>query len=153
MNIYDFKINALNGQPFDWSVAKNKRVLLVNTASKCGNTPQYEGLQRLYEKYKNKNFTIIGIPSNDFLQQEPGTNKDIAEFCTINYGVTFPMTEKISVKSEHRNPLYTYLTEETKDEVDWNFHKFLIDENGNVVKSLKASTQPFDEEIIKWIEA
>ena len=151
MPVYDFNINTLAGKPFDWSSVKGKKILLVNTASKCGLTPQYEELEKLYKLYKDKNFTVIGVPSNDFMEQEPGTNEEIASFCSSAYGVTFPMTEKISVKSEERHPLYCHLTEATGEEISWNFHKFLIDEKGEVVKSLNARTLPFDEEIINWI--
>lgn len=152
MPVYDFNINTLAGTPFDWSSVKGKKILLVNTASKCGLTSQYEDLEKLYKLYKDRNFTIIGIPSNDFMGQEPGTSQEIAVFCSSVYGVTFPMTEKISVKSEERHPLYRYLTGATGEEISWNFHKFLIDEKGEVIKSLNARALPFDKEIINWIE-
>ena len=108
--LYDFKATSLDGQPFDLSSLKGKKVLVVNTASKCGLTPQYANLQQLYDKYKDRNFVIIGFPANNFAQQEPGTNAEIKEFCTKNYGVTFPMMSKISVKGSDIDPLYKWLT-------------------------------------------
>jgi glutathione peroxidase len=151
MSIFDFELTYLDGKPLDWAGFKGKKILLVNTASKCGLTPQYQDLEELYEVYKKENFVVIGVPSNDFAGQEPGTSEEIATFCSSTYGVTFPMTEKISVKSENRHPLYQYLIETTNDEVSWNFHKFLINEKGEVVKSLGAQTLPFSEEIVNWI--
>ncbi len=151
MSIFDFELTYLDGKPIDWADFKGKKILLVNTASRCGLTPQYQDLEELYEVYKKDNFVVIGVPSNDFAGQEPGTSEEIATFCSSTYGVTFPMTEKISVKSENRHPLYQYLTEATNDEVSWNFHKFLINEKGEVVKSLGAQTLPFSEEIVNWI--
>lgn len=153
MTIFDFKIKTITGEPLDWSMFKGKKILLVNTASKCGLTPQYTDLEDLYKVYKDNNFAIIGVPSNDFLEQEPGTNEEIMAFCSATYGVTFPMTEKISVKSENRHPLYQFLVDTTGEEIAWNFHKFLINEQGEVVKSLDPRTLPFDEEIVNWITA
>lgn len=153
MNIFDFKIHALDGSVFNWSSVKGKKILLVNTASKCGLTPQYEGLVELQNKYSTQNFTVLGVPSNDFLGQEPGSNEEIATFCSNTFGVNFPMLEKISVKSEETHPLYKYLTEQSQSEISWNFHKFLIDESGEVVASLGATTLPDAPEIINWIEA
>lgn len=153
MVIFDFQLSYLDGSPIDWERFKGKKILLVNTASKCGLTPQYQDLEELYNVYKDDNFTVIGVPSNDFAGQEPGTSEEIATFCFSTYGVTFPMTEKISVKSDNRHPLYVYLTETTKDEVSWNFHKFLINEKGEVFKSLSAQTLPFNEEIVNWINS
>ncbi len=156
-SFYDFKVKAIDGKDFDLSSLKGKKVMVVNTASKCGNTPQYSKLEALYEKYKNRNFVIIGFPANNFGSQEPGTNKEIAEFCTLNYGVTFPMMEKISVKGSDQNPLYTWLTTASLNgkmdsEVTWNFQKYLIDENGNLVDVVAPKTQPDSEKIINWIE-
>jgi glutathione peroxidase len=156
-SFYDFKTTTLEGQPFDLSSLKGKKVLVVNTASKCGNTPQYEQLEELYKKYGGDKFTIIGFPANNFLYQEPGTNEQIREFCTKNYGVTFPMMSKISVKGKDQDPIYRWLT--TKDEngvldapVKWNFQKFMIDENGNLIDVVAPGTSPMTEKIVNWIE-
>ena len=154
--IYDFKVKAINGDDYDLSQLKGKKVLIVNTASKCGFTPQYAELEELYEKYKNDNFIIIGFPANNFLNQEPGTNEEIANFCKVNYGVTFPMMEKISVKGNDINPLYSYLTQKSENgvldaPVSWNFQKFMIDENGHVVDYAKPATKPMSDKIVDWI--
>ena len=156
-NIYQFKVNDLQGNLFDFESLKGKKVLIVNTASKCGLTPQYEGLQKLYETYKDKDFVIIGFPSNDFLWQEPGTSTEISSFCQLNYGVTFPMMEKIAVKGSDQHPIYQYLTNEKlnglKDSsVKWNFQKYLINKNGKLEKVISPKTEPNDPEIINWIE-
>jgi glutathione peroxidase len=156
-NFYQFKVNALNGTPFDLSQLKGKKVMLVNTASKCGFTPQYADLEALYKQYKDQNFIIIGFPANNFLHQEPGSNAEIAEFCQVNYGVTFPMMEKISVKGKDMHPLYHWLTEKSLNgkldsEVKWNFQKYLIDEKGNLVDVLYSKTNPQSENIKAWIE-
>ena len=155
-SFYDFKVKDIEGNNFDLSSLKGKKVLVVNTASKCGLTPQYEQLQELYEKYGGDNFTIIGFPANNFMKQEPGTNEEISEFCTKNYGVTFQMMEKISVKGDDMNPLYQWLTEKSKNgvmdsEVSWNFQKYLIDEKGNLVKMISPKVKPTDEEVVAWI--
>jgi glutathione peroxidase len=156
-SFYDFKTITLDGQPFDLSSLKGKKVLVVNTASKCGNTPQYAQLEELYQKYGGDKFTIIGFPANNFLYQEPGSNEQIREFCTRNYGVTFPMMSKISVKGKDQDPIYRWLT--TKDEngvmdapVKWNFQKFMIDENGNLIDVVAPGTSPMTEKIVNWIE-
>ncbi len=154
--IHDFVVNDIKGDTFDLSSLKGKKVMIVNTASKCGLTPQYKELQALYEKYKDQNFVIIGFPANDFMKQEPGTNEDISSFCEKNYGVTFPMMEKISVKGEEIHPLYTYLTTKSQNghsdnDVAWNFQKYLIDENGILNKVIHPKTGPADQEIITWI--
>jgi glutathione peroxidase len=154
--IFDFKVKTLYGDDFDLSQLRGKKVLIVNTASKCGFTPQYAELQELYEKYGGDKFTIIGFPANNFLNQEPGTNEEIATFCRINYGVTFPMMEKISVKGNDIHPLYKYLTKKSENgvldaPVSWNFQKFMIDENGRVVGFAKPSTKPMSDEIVNWI--
>jgi glutathione peroxidase len=131
--------------------------MIVNTASKCGFTPQYAELQKLYENYKDHNFLIIGFPANNFLWQEPGTNEEIASFCKKNYGVSFPMMSKISVKGKGKHPLYAFLTEKSQNglmdsKVKWNFQKYLIDRQGYLSKVLSPKTIPFDKEIIDWIE-
>jgi len=156
-SIYDFKVETLSGDPFDFSTLKGKKVMIVNTASECGLTPQYEKLERIYTKYKDRGFVIVGFPANNFGEQEPGTNADIATFCKVNYGVTFPMMAKISVKGEDMHPIYRYLTSKSANgvadsEVEWNFQKYLIDENGKLVKVIKPQVQPDDAEIISWIE-
>jgi glutathione peroxidase len=154
--LYDFSVKSIDGEYYDLAQLKGKKVLIVNTASKCGNTPQYDELQELYETYKNKNFIIIGFPANNFLGQEPGTNEEIATFCKLNYGVTFPMMEKISVKGKDIHPLYAWLTQKSQNgkldaEVSWNFQKFMIDEEGNVVGYAKPSTKPLSPEIVNWV--
>lgn len=157
MNFYDFKITDIDGNEFDFASLKGKKVMIVNVASKCGFTPQYEQLQKLYETYGNEKFTIIGFPSNDFKGQEPGSNSEIKEFCTLNYGVEFPMMSKISVVGENKAPIYQWLTEKsnngvTDQEVTWNFQKYLIDENGNLKDVLMPKESPDSEKIIKWLE-
>lgn len=156
-SIYDFKVPALDGNgTIDFSQFKGKKILIVNTASKCGNTPQYSDLEKLYEKYKDK-LVIVGFPANNFGQQEPGTNSEIKEFCTKNYGVTFPMAEKVSVAGDDIHPLFKYLVSEAdkmgeQDPViKWNFTKFLIDENGNLVKVFLHKTNPMSDEITKYL--
>jgi glutathione peroxidase len=156
-SFYDFKTKTLEGQPFDLSSLKGKKVLVVNTASKCGNTPQYAQLEELYKKYGGDHFTIIGFPANNFLWQEPGTNSEIREFCTKNYGVTFPMMSKISVKGKDMDPIYKWLTQKDLNgvmdaPVKWNFQKFMIDENGNLVGMVEPGTSPMTEKIVSWIE-
>lgn len=153
MNIYSFEVQDIKGNSFNWEDVKGKKIMIVNTASECGLTPQYEQLEALYEKYKDSNFTIIGFPANNFGAQEPGSNEQIEEFCQANYGVTFPMMSKISVMGEDQHPLYKYLTEQTNDPVTWNFQKFLINEEGKVVNSIDPRVLPNDPEIILWIEA
>lgn len=156
-SFYDFKVTTLEGQPFDLSSLKGKKVLVVNTASKCGHTPQYAQLEELYKKYSSKNFVIIGFPANNFLSQEPGTNAEIREFCTKNYGVTFPMMSKISVKGKDIDPLYQWLTNKDGNgvmdaPVKWNFQKFMIDENGKVVGMVPPGELPTCDKIVSWIE-
>lgn len=156
-SFYDFKVQTIDGENFDLSTLKGKKVLVVNTASKCGFTPQYEDLQKLYEKYKDKNFVIIGFPANNFMNQEPGSNQEIKQFCSANYGVTFPMMTKISVKGDDIHPLYQWLTEKERNgvmdsKVKWNFQKYMIDEDGNLVDMASPRTNPLDEQIINWIE-
>ena len=155
--IYQFKVEDLSGDTFDFSTLKGKKILVVNTASECGLTPQYEQLQAIYEKYKDKNFVIVGFPANNFGAQEPGSNAEIATFCQQNYGVSFPMMAKISVKGEDMHPVYQFLTQKAKNglqdsEVQWNFQKYLINENGELVKVVSPRTLPTDAEIVNWIE-
>lgn len=156
--IYQFTVKDISGKKYPLSKLKGKKVMIVNTASKCGLTPQYEELEALYKKYKNQNFVIIGFPSNDFKQQDPGTNKEIAEFCKATFGITFPMMEKVVVKGEGLHPLYQFLTQKSKNgledaEVQWNFQKFLIGTNGKLEKVISPRTKPSDNEVINWIEA
>jgi glutathione peroxidase len=156
-SIYDFKVADIDGQPFDLSTLKGKKVLVVNVASKCGHTPQYAQLEELYKKYSSNNFVIIGFPANNFMGQEPGTNKEIKEFCTLKYSVTFPMMAKISVKGKDIDPLYGWLTSKAQNgvvdaPVKWNFQKFMINEQGQVVDFAAPGDKPFDEKIISWIE-
>ena len=156
-SFYDFKVKDIDGKDFNLSSLKGKKVLVVNTASKCGNTPQYKDLESLYKEYGNQKFVIIGFPANNFGAQEPGTDTDIKAFCTANYGVTFPMMSKISVKGDDMAPLYKWLTSKqlngVKDsEVKWNFQKYLVDENGNLVAVFAPPVDPLSEEILKAIE-
>lgn len=155
-SIYDFKIEALNSdEMIDFSSFRGKKLLIVNVASKCGFTHQYDDLEKLYRKYQDK-LVIVGLPCNQFLMQEPGSEETIAEFCRVNYGVTFPMTTKINVKGKNQHPIYQWLTSKEyngKDDykVSWNFNKFLIDENGNLLEHFPSKVEPFDEEIIKYL--
>ncbi len=145
-SLYDFKMSSLEGKMIDFSQYKGKTLLIVNTASACGNTPQYADLQKLHETMGDK-VTILGFPANNFGGQEPGSNSEIATFCQKNYGVTFQMFEKISVKGPDQHPLYAYLKEKTGQEPNWNFSKYLIKPDGTV-KFFKASVKPMDKEII-----
>ncbi len=156
--VYQFKVEDINGQSFDFSSLKGKKIMIVNTASKCGLTPQYEELENLYKTYKDKNFVIVGFPANDFMKQEPGTNTEIAEFCKKNYGVTFLLMSKISVQGKEMAPIYKFLTSKTLNglqdsEVKWNFQKYLIGTSGKLEKVIPPTTKPMDAEIIKWIES
>ncbi len=146
-SIYDFKINSLEGKTIDFTAYKGKTLLIVNTASKCGYTPQYEELQKLHETYGDK-VTILGFPANNFGGQEPGTNLQIAEFCKANYGVTFQMFEKISVKGEDQHPLYAFLKEKTGQEPTWNFCKYLVKPDGTV-KFFNSKVKPLDPQIVE----
>lgn len=155
-NIYQFKVTDLAGKPFDFESLKGKKIMIVNTASKCGLTPQYKDLQALYEKYQSKNFVIVGFPANNFGSQEPGTDKEIETFCAKNYGVTFPMMSKISVKGSDMHKLYQFLTQKALNglqdsEVQWNFQKYLINTNGELEKVINPQTLPSDESISAWI--
>jgi glutathione peroxidase len=155
--IYQFKVKDIDGKTFDFATLKGKKIMIVNTASKCGLTPQYEQLEALYDKYKNKNFIIVGFPANDFMSQEPGSDKEIAQFCQLNYGVSFPMMSKISVKGKDMHPVYHFLTEKAKNglednKVEWNFQKYLIDEKGHLVRVVSPRILPNDQSIVAWIE-
>lgn len=145
-SLYDFKINALDGKAIDFSQYKGKTILIVNTASECGYTPQYADLQKLHETYGSK-VTILGFPANNFGGQEPGTNAEIATFCKKNYGVSFQMFEKISVKGSDQHPLYAWLKEKTGQEPSWNFCKYLVKPDGTV-KFFKSSVKPMDAQIV-----
>ena len=154
---YDFRVKTLEGEEFNFSTLKGKKVLIVNTASKCGYTPQYEDLQTLHEQY-GKNLVIIGFPANNFANQEPGTALEIRQFCTDKYEVTFPLMEKISVKGDDIHPLYKWLTSKSLNgvmdsEVKWNFQKYLIDENGKLVDVLYSKEKPGSEKVITWLSA
>lgn len=155
-SIYDFKIESLEGGTIDLSKYKGKKILIVNTASKCGYTPQYEALQKLYNQFKDR-LVIIGFPSNNFMFQEPGSNADIKSFCQKNYGVTFPMAAKIAVKGKDMHPLYVWLTQKkynqfSDNSVKWNFQKYLIDENGKLVAVFAPGTDPMSDEVIAAIK-
>ena len=155
MNIYDFSMQKANGEYQSLSDYRGKAVLIVNTASKCGFTKQFAGLEALYKKYQEKGFVILGFPCNQFLHQDPGTDEEIQTFCKVNYGVTFPVFAKIDVRGKTQNPLYTYLTKESGDQfkgaIKWNFTKFLIDREGNIVRRYAPPVTP--EEIIPDIES
>ncbi|HEX6914340.1 MAG TPA: glutathione peroxidase [Chitinophagaceae bacterium] len=157
VNIYSFQVKGLDGDTIRFNDFKGKKILIVNTASKCGNTPQYEELEKLYQKYKDR-LVVVGFPANNFGAQEPGSNEEIREFCKKNYGVSFPMAEKISVKGDDIAPIYQYLTGEAKkigieDPVKWNFTKFLIDEKGKLITVFHHKTKPLSEEITRYLES
>jgi glutathione peroxidase len=156
--IYQFKVEDLSGNSFDFASLKGKKVMIVNTASKCGLTPQYKDLEAIYKEYKDKGFVIVGFPANNFASQEPGTNEEIGAFCQQNYGVTFPMMDKVSVKGDDMCEVYKFLTQKSKNglqdsEVEWNFQKYLINEKGELVKVIKPKTLPTDPEVINWIKS
>ena len=156
-SFYDFKVKDIDGKEFNLSSLKGKKVLVVNTASKCGFTPQYKELEAIYKQYGGDKFTIIGFPANNFGKQEPVTNKEIAEFCEKNYGVTFPIMSKISVKGNDMDPLYKWLTSKSANgledsEVKWNFQKYLIDENCKLVEVMNSKVKPDDDKIVNWIK-
>ncbi len=157
-SIHQFKVEDLSGKTFDFNTLKGKKILVVNTASKCGLTPQYKELEALYKKYKDQNFVIVGFPANNFGQQEPGTNAEISTFCEMNYGVTFPMMSKISVKGGDMHPLYQFLTQKSKNglhdsAVEWNFQKYLLNEKGELEQVISPQTLPSDASISKWIQS
>lgn len=154
--IYQFKVTDIEGNTFDFKELKGKKIMIVNTASKCGLTPQYKQLQALYDTYGSEKFVIVGFPANNFMSQEPGTNDEIATFCERNYGVTFPMMSKISVKGKDMHPLYAFLTDARLNgvrdsKVTWNFQKYLIGTNGQLEKVIAPRTLPDDEEVVSWI--
>ena len=171
-SIYDFKVPGLDGNEIDFSAYKGKKIMIVNTASQCGNTPQYKDLEAIYEKYKDK-LVIVGFPANNILSQEPGSNAEIKEFCTKNYGVTFPMAEKVSVKGDDICPLYKWLNDQSREmakavpgtsskdlvwkkylsnPVDWNFTKFLLDENGKLIAVFHNKTNPMSDEVTTFLK-
>jgi glutathione peroxidase len=155
-SIYSFTLNSIDGQPAPLANYKGKVILVVNVASQCGYTPQYSALEATYEKYKDKGFVILGFPANNFGAQEPGSNEEIKSFCSRKYSVTFPMYAKISVKGEDQAPLYAYLTKDTgagiAGEIKWNFTKFLVDRNGNVVQRFESAVTPDSKEVVGAIE-
>lgn len=155
-DIYSFKVKDIDGKEFDFETLRGKKVMIVNTASKCGLTPQYKELQALYEQFKDSDFVIVGFPSNDFMQQEPGSDQDIAVFCERNYGVTFPMMSKIAVKGKDMEPLYQFLTQKSQNglednEVEWNFQKYLINKGGQLERVISPRVSPTDPQILDWI--
>jgi glutathione peroxidase len=155
-SVYEFKVSGLDGKTIDLSTFKGKKILIVNTASKCGFTPQYADLEKLYTQYQSK-LVVIGFPANNFGQQEPGTSQEITEFCTKNYGVTFPMAEKSDVVGDNISPLFKYLTDEAHKlgvadpVVKWNFTKFLVDENGKLIAVFPSKVKPLDDQITKYL--
>jgi glutathione peroxidase len=154
--VYSFTLNSIDGKPAPLADYRGKVVLLVNVASRCGYTPQYSALESTYEKYKDKGFVILGFPANNFGAQEPGTNEEIKTFCSRKYSVSFPMYAKISVKGEDQAPLYTYLTKDTgagiAGDIKWNFTKFLVDRQGNVVQRFESAVTPDSPEVVSAIE-
>lgn len=156
-NIYQFNVKDIYGLNKSLDEYKGKVLLIVNTASKCGFTPQYAGLQELYDKYKDRGFLILGFPANNFLHQEPGTDTEILHFCQVNYGVTFPMFSKISVKGKDIHPLYKYLTSKETDpefsgSITWNFNKFLISKEGKILNRFKSPIKPMDQVVTEAVE-
>lgn len=156
-SIHQFKVKDLSGKTFDFATLKGKKILVVNTASRCGYTPQYEQLEFIYEKFKNEKFVVIGFPANNFGSQEPGTNAEIATFCKANYGVTFPMMSKISVKGSTMDEVYQFLTQKAKNglkdsNVEWNFQKYLLNEKGELEQVYLSGVNPTDVKIINWIK-
>lgn len=153
-SLYDFTMNDIDGKPVNLSQYKGKVLLLVNTASFCGNTPQYSDLQAMYEQYNEEGFEILAFPANNFGQQEPGSNQEIKSFCFTKYSLTFPLFSKISVKGSDKHPLYQYLTEQSPfpGEVEWNFQKYLVDRSGNIIGRFHHRTKPLAPEIVKEVE-
>jgi glutathione peroxidase len=156
-SVYDFTVNDIDGKPVKLDTYKGKVVLIVNVASKCGFTPQYEGLQATYAKYKDQGLVILGFPANNFMGQEPGTNEEIKQFCSLKYNVTFPLFTKISVKGEDKHALYKFLTDKTTNpefggEISWNFNKFLVDRNGKIIARFDSKEKPEGEKITQAIE-
>lgn len=153
MTLYDFDLAYLSGKKIDWSFFKGKKLLLVNVASKCGLTPQYAALQEIFDTFSEKQFMILGVPSNDFAEQEPGSPNEIQQFCEVNYGVTFPLSEKIHVTGNNIHPLYKWISETLNTEISWNFQKIALNENGELLRSYSPQTLPNDTELLNWIEA
>lgn len=155
-SVHDFEARTIDGDAIKLDEFKGSVLLIVNTASKCGYTPQYEGLQELYDSYKDEGLVILGFPANNFASQEPGTDEQIKEFCEVNYKITFPMFSKVSVKGNDMHPLFSYLTGEGDGEdmgaVRWNFEKFLIDKEGRLVKRFRSRTEPMDDDIRQAVE-
>jgi glutathione peroxidase len=153
-SIFDFTMDDIDGKPVNLDQYRGKVLLVVNTASFCGNTPQYSDLEKMYETYQEKGFEILAFPANNFGQQEPGTNQEIKNFCFTKYSLTFPLFSKISVKGEDKHPLYRYLTEQSPfpGEVEWNFQKYLIDRSGKVVARYHHRTKPLSDEIVRGVE-
>ena len=150
--MHEFTLNSIDGKPAPLSAYQGKVVLIVNVASRCGFTPQYAGLEALYEKYKDRGFVILGFPANNFGGQEPGTNEEIKTFCSTKYNVTFPMYSKISVKGDDKAPLYQFLTAATGSEIQWNFTKFLVDKSGKVIARFEPKVTPESPEVASAIE-
>ena len=153
-SMYEFSMKDIDGKDVKLDAYRGKVALIVNTASKCGLTPQYEGLQKLYDKYKDQGFVILGFPANNFMGQEPGTEKEIKDFCNLKYNVSFPMFSKISVKGADQHPFYTFLTNKESNpgfggDITWNFEKFLIDENGKLIHRYRSTIKPLSDEITK----
>lgn len=150
----DFTLVTITGDTTTLNAYHGKVIMIVNTASKCGHTPQYAGLEAMYKKYKDQGFTILGFPANDFLRQEPGDNAQIAQFCTLEYGVTFPMMSKIHVKGKEQTPLFKYLTEDSPfpGKIPWNFNKFLLDRDGNVIGRFDPKVEPEDASLVTAVE-
>ena len=151
-SVHEFQLTTIDGKPAPLSAYKGKVMLLVNVASKCGYTPQYAGLQSLYDKYKGRGLVVVGVPANNFGGQEPGTNEEIATFCSRNYNVSFPMMSKVSVKGEDKTPLYGYLTESTGGDVKWNFTKFLVGKDGKVISRFESKVAPDSTELVSAVE-
>jgi glutathione peroxidase len=152
-SVHEFTLNTLSGTPQSLKEYAGKVLVIVNVASKCGYTPQYADLQKFYDEYQQKGLVILGFPANNFGNQEPGTDADIAQFCQANYGVTFPMFSKLSVKGADIHPLYKYLTQESGVEVSWNFNKFIVNKEGKVIKHFKSAVKPDDKEFLQTIKA
>ena len=158
LSFYNIKVKTIDGEDFDLSTFKGKKLLVVNVASKCGLTPQYKQLEELYKEYKNQNFAVLALPSSDFANQEYSDSQKISSFCQKNYGVTFPIFEKVSVKGKSKHFIYQWLTEKNKNgkknvSVLWNFQKFIIDENGQWVDYFLPTTSPKSKKIVKWINS
>ncbi|HEY0976748.1 MAG TPA: redoxin family protein [Flavobacteriales bacterium] len=157
MSFHDLSATDINGQPYSFAQLKGHKVIVVNTASECGYTPQYQQLEELYQQYKDKGLVIVGFPSNDFGGQEPGSEAEIASFCKKNYGVTFPLMSKVVTKGEGQSPVYAWLTGKAKNgvldsEVKWNFQKYLIDEEGRLVEMLPSAQEPLSEPVLAWLD-